>query len=70
MSAMKKPRVKVEIDLESGDHSVDILNKIGPTCAKDAEEWANVAGAPKSVTKKPEYFQKTPTKQQITQQNG
>lgn len=64
---MKKERVRIEIDLETGDFDIDVVNTIGSSCAKDAEEWAKIGGGAKKVTRKPEYFQKSPKKQENTQ---
>lgn len=67
---MKKERVRIEIDMETGEASVDILNALGPSCAKDAEEWANTIGSAKNVKKKAEFFQKSAEKAKNVQTQG
>lgn len=59
---LKKERVKIIID-EEGNPSIDILNATGPSCAKDAAEWAALSGGGANVSKKAEYFktEKKPT---------
>lgn len=64
---MPKDRVKIEINMETGETNVDILNAIGPSCKKDADDWAATIGGKKSVTQKPEFFQKTAEQQKNVQ---
>lgn len=64
MPGMKRERVKVIID-ENGDPSIDILDAVGPSCQKDADEWAALAGGGKLNTmKKPEFFKQSNQKTQ------
>lgn len=64
---MPKERVKIEINLDTAESSVDILNAIGPSCKKDADDWANIIGGKKAVTMKPEFYQKAAEQQKNTQ---
>lgn len=52
---IKKERVKIVID-DEGNPSIDILCGSGPSCAKEAAEWAALAGGDVIVTKKAEYY--------------
>ena len=66
---MKKERVRIVID-EEGNPSIDIVNAVGPSCAKDAAEWSALSGGGVQIRKKPEFFQKNPDQQiRATQTN-
>jgi hypothetical protein len=62
--AMKKERLKVEIDMETGDVKLDVLNGVGSSCSKEAADIIDALGSAKSGGKKPEYFRKVVDKAQ------
>lgn len=53
-----------------GTTDIEVLNAIGPTCSKDAQEFADALGSTMSAKKKPEYFVKKDEKQKNVQTNG
>jgi hypothetical protein len=55
MKGFKKARVQIIIN-EDGDPNIDILNATGPSCAKEAKDWADLSGGAKSIQRKPEFF--------------
>jgi hypothetical protein len=55
---MKKERFSIEIDMETGDVKMDVINGVGASCSIEAAKIIDGLGTPKVVTKKPEYFRK------------
>jgi hypothetical protein len=68
--SMKKERVRIEIDVETGNYDIDIVNVIGPTCQKDADKWAELGGGAKKVVKKQEFFKQGQKAQNLNLQEG
>jgi hypothetical protein len=66
---MKQERIKIIID-ENGDPSIDILKAVGPSCQKDAEDWAKLAGGGAKVTKKPEFYRQAKKAENTNIQTG
>lgn len=61
-----KERIRITIDAK-GEVTADIIGGQGSSCSKEIEEINRLLGGEAHITRKPEYFVKSDTKEKVKQ---